>query len=421
MEIDVGTVTKWVMAALLLMIFVIPQSFMYLKLPFLGVVLISFVRGGIKGEWTVRSREAILYYLVFSILTIVWCMIGLLRGNPPIAVVEAVRVYLVYMWLYFAVMIYISNLAYQESVDKLVALGAVGIAGFALYAVANQVLSLGWLPEWVEEEMYLQVGLHPGYVQLNNVNIGMLTFILPYLVSRVLLEEKRSAWLFVGFAVAVLSAILASRRAVMLLVFIAPAVACAIAAAAGKLSPLHRRRAAVFYAWSMLLAAFSSWLFMKWGGDHFDSFATRLLDAFAADRDDPRPLQHASLVDAFVERYVWGSGFGGLTSVVRADDRPWTYELTYSRLLFNSGLVGISSLIVFFASYLYLAIRKIRKLARAPVYISLLVGFLSVLIAAASNPYLSSFDFVFCLSVIPLILNTRDFERTPTFLRGGAV
>jgi hypothetical protein len=31
-------------------------------------------------------------------------------------------------------------------------------------------------------------------------------------------------------------------------------------------------------------------------------------------------------------RLIAGSGFGGITDVVRSDERPWTFELTYSRL-----------------------------------------------------------------------------------------
>jgi hypothetical protein len=114
---------------------------------------------------------------------------------------------------------------------------------------------------------------------------------------------------------------------------------------------------------------------------------------------------------AFADSHFWGSGFGGLTSVIRSDDRPWTFELTYSRLLFNAGTLGIGILLLFFSTYLLLTLRKIRRSSSAAIHVSLLTGFLAVLIAAASNPYLSSFDFLFALSIIPLILNTRDLPQ----------
>lgn len=332
--------------------------------------------------------------------------------------IEALRVYFIYMWIYFSLVIYISNMNYQEHVDRIVVYGALGIGAVALYALANHVFELGWLSKTVEEEMYLQVGLHQGYVQMNNVNIGMLTFIVPYLLSRVLLGEKRSPFLLLGLIVAVLSAIFASRRMVLLLIFIAPAVAYAIAALAGNLAHLARWRFVRFYAASLFAAALGAWLLIQWSPDSFGGFAARVSGAFATDQEAPRPLQHAALLEGFADQYVWGSGFGGLTSVVRADERPWTYELTYSRLLFNSGLLGVGLLMAFFASYVYLVLRKIRGTHHAPIYISLLAGFVSVLIASASNPYLSSFDFIFAFSIIPLILNAKDLAREPVSAEG---
>ena len=97
--------------------------------------------------------------------------------------------------------------------------------------------------------------------------------------------------------------------------------------------------------------------------------------------------------------------------MIRSDERPWTFELTYSRLLFNAGLLGMGLLLLFFCTYLLLTLRKIRHSAHASIHVSMLTGFLTVLIAAASNPYLSSFDFLFALSIIPLILNSRDQPR----------
>ena len=414
-----AVVTKISMVTLLLMIFVIPQSFMHIKLPFLAVVLLWVLHQGVRDAWRIRSRETIFYYLIFSLLTVTWCIVGLLRGNAEIAVIEALRVYFIYMWIYFALVIYISNIDYQKHVDQVIVLGALGIGVVALYALANHIFQLGWLPKMVEEEMYLQVGLHQGYVQMNNVNIGMLTFIVPYLLSRVLLSEKRSPLLLLGLIVAMLSAIFASRRMVLLLIFIAPVVAYAIAALAGDLTRLRRWRFVRFYVASLLAGALGAWILIQWSPDSFGGLAARASDAFTTDPQAPRPLQHAALLEGFAGQYVWGSGFGGLTSVVRADERPWTYELTYSRLLFNSGLLGIGLLVAFFASYAYLVLRKIRGSHHASIYISLMVGFVSVLIASASNPYLTSFDFIFAFSIIPLILNTRDLARKSVSAAGA--
>lgn len=401
------------MATLMMMIFIIPQSFLWLKVPFLGVVLAWMLVEGTRDGWKIRSGAFLPYYLIFGFLSVAWCIVGLARVNPEIAIVEALRVYVVYMAIFCALTLYVSNLDYEAHADRIVIAGAFGIGVVALYALLDHIFQLGWLPQSIKDDMYLQVGLHRGYVQMNNVNIGMLTFIVPYLLSRVLLGERdeRQAWLLLGLAVAVASAVLASRRVVLVLLVITPLLAFALTVLSGHARQRHFRRFVKFYTVPLLIAG-AGGLLMVYGGFNFlDGFAGRVASAFTTDPDAPRPQQHVALMAAFTDSYFWGSGFGGLTSVVRSDERPWTFELTYSRLLFNSGILGMGMLLLFFSSYMYLTLRKIRRSARASIQVSLLTGFLTVLIAAASNPYLSSFDFLFALSIIPLILNSRDLPQ----------
>lgn len=406
----------------MMMIFIIPQSFFWLKLPFLCAVLAWMLVVGIHDHWKIRSSAFLPYYLIFCLLTVTWCIVGLVRVNPEIAVLEALRVYVVYMGIFCALGIYVSNLEYQAYVDRVVIAGAFGIGAVALYALLDHILQLGWLPQSIKDDMYLQVGLHQGYVQMNNVNIGILTFIVPYLLSRVLMgeQDEQRGWMLLGLAVAVVSAVLASRRVVLVLLVITPLLAFGLTVLAGQANQRHLRRFTQFYTLPLLIAGAGSLLVIYGGFDFLDGFSGRLASAFTTDADAPRPQQHAALMAAFTDNYFWGSGFGGLTSVIRSDERPWTFELTYSRLLFNAGLVGMGILLLFFCTYLFLTLRKIRHSAHASILVSLLTGFLTVLIATASNPYLSSFDFLFALSIIPLILNTTDRPHQRSAVDEGA-
>ncbi|MFN7120404.1 MAG: hypothetical protein ACK4NM_00085 [Hydrogenophaga sp.] len=418
----ISSLSRFSMAILMMMIFIIPQTFLWVKLPFLGVMMAWMLVEGTRDRWKIRSGAFLPYYLIFCFLTVAWCIVGLARMNPNIAIVEALRVYVVYMVIFCVLALYVSNLDYQAHADRIVIAGAFGIGLVASYALLDHLFQLGWLPQSIKDDMYLQVGLHSGYVQMNNVNIGMLTFIVPYLLSRVLLGERdeRGKWLFLGLAVAVTSAVLASRRVVLVLVVITPLLAFALTVLAGHARQRHLRRFVKFYTFPLLIAGAGSLAMIYGGFDLLDGFAGRVASAFTTDPDAPRPQQHAALMAAFADSYFWGSGFGGLTSVTRSDERPWTFELTYSRLLFNAGLLGTSLLLLFFCTYLLLTLRKIRHSAHASIHVSLLTGFLTVLIAAASNPYLSSFDFLFALSIIPLILNTRDVPRQRIALYEGS-
>lgn len=394
---------------LLLMIFVIPQSFMYLKLPFLTIALIGIVAGVFRGNYKIYTWEFFPYYFSFGLMTVIWCIIGLINGNPTIAIIESFRVYFVYMWIYCVITIYISNRNYHQHVDKLICVAAVGIGIIALYALADHVYELGWLDQALADDMYLQVGVHDGYVQMNNVNIGMLTFIIPYLLGRVILEQSGSRRLLIfGLVVAVISALLASRRIVLLLFVLAPLITYVTSVFAGQRDKKTGRQVLAFYLILIIIAVLSYWGAALWSPELGEGFSGRVFDIFKKDPESERQLQHQGLIDGFLNQYLLGSGFGGTIDVIRSDERPWTFELTYSRLLFNSGLLGFVLLCVFFVFYIFIGIKKIRSSRHKKLYIPLMVGFFSVLIASASNPYLSSFDFLFVLSIIPLILNTRE-------------
>ncbi len=406
----ISSLIKFSMAVLVIMIFIIPQSFFVLKLPFLGVVFVWFLVMGFRGHWKIRSRAFLPYYLIFSLISLVWGFIGLIKGNPEIAILESVRVYVFYMVIYCVLTIYVSNFYYQPYVDGVVITGALGIGLVAVMTLVDQIFQMGWIPEFVKEDMFLELGFHDGYLQMNNVNIGMLTFIVPYLLSRFCLsaKEDRHDYLLLGLVVAVAAAIVASRRIVIVLLFVVPIMISAINFFTDQPTNRQWRWWSTAYLVLFLVAVLTIGTVSNLGLDFQEGFVGRLMGVFDFDSNSPRPLQHAALISGFFDSFFWGSGFGGVIDVIRSDERPWTFELTYSRLLFNGGLIGFGLVVLFYIVYLLLVLRKIRCSSNAPIFISLLVGLLSVFIAAASNPYLSSFDFLFVLSIIPLILNTAD-------------
>ena len=107
------------LTALLLLIFVLPQSFAEMKLPLLVAVLAAVFVGARVGRWRIES-SVVVYYLCFCMLALAWSMIGLFRGNPVQAIVEAVRVYVVFMLIYFGLTLCISNIRYQHYADRLI-------------------------------------------------------------------------------------------------------------------------------------------------------------------------------------------------------------------------------------------------------------------------------------------------------------
>ena len=145
-----------------------------------------------------------------------------------------------------------------------------------------------------------------------------------------------------------------------------------------------------------------------------NGFLDRLLDGLATDENSPRQLQFTALMQGFYDNPIIGTGFGGIASVTRSET-PWNYELIYIKLLFHSGLLGTVALVSIIGFYTLKAI-KLCKLDRSnySINVSLIIGFLSILIATLTNPYLGSFDFLLALAVPPLVIGLvkRDQHRT---------
>jgi hypothetical protein len=405
---------KFALATLMMMIFIIPQSFFEVKLPFLGVLLAFFLVKGIHGKWKIRSTAFLSYYLIFCLLSLTWGVIGWIKGNSDIAILESLRVYVVYMAIYCAITFLVSNIDYQSHIDGIVIAGGIGIGLVALATLVNQFFQIELIPQLIKDEMFLQLAVHEGYLQMNNINIGMLTFIVPYLLCRLMMSEKkcRHDLLLFGLVVSVAAALVASRRAVMVLLFLTSILIYLINYLTKQSNCRNWRWWSRAYYLSLLTLGLGIVIANSWGIDFLDGFVNRFVRAFDTDLDSPRMSQHAALMSGFHENFFWGTGFGGVSNVVRSGERPWTYELTYSRLLFNGGLIGFGLVLLFYFVYLILVLRKIYRSNHAPIYTALLTGFLSVSIASASNPYLSSFDFLFALSIIPLILNSKDQPKS---------
>lgn len=397
---------------LLFSIYISPQSFGYLKLPLLVVIVISIVYKAIRGDYIVNSMLFFNYYFIFVFLSLLWTFIGSLYGQAEQALFDSTRVYVIFMVCYAALTLHVSNTYYTLHVDKFFSIAAFVIGFFCLYVLIDAFYPLSLLNDAIRKEMFLEIGIHEGYTQMNNVNIGSLSFILPFLFSSLLIRRgKAPFYLYLAVIIALASAILASRRIILVLFVLTPLITLVINWLVNREHSLTKV-VMTFYSIILCLTACAMiYLFVE-HRPVFDGFTERVVEIFVVDEQSLRNLQHIALIDGFFEYQFFGSGFGGVADVVRNAERPWTYELTYSRLLFNSGMIGIAILIIFFGSYFFATIRKIQSLNYGKnACTSLLVGFMGVAIASTSNPYMGSFDFNIALSILPLILNYREHHE----------
>ncbi len=128
------------------------------------------------------------------------------------------------------------------------------------------------------------------------------------------------------------------------------------------------------------------------GVNIFSIFADFFIKVFQGGGDE-RVLQSKYLVDGILDTYFLGAGHGIGVPYVRNDINPWRYELLWLATFYRVGLIGflIYSIPFYYIykSYRCLGLANVRNGSDIFVY----GGFVAILIASATNPYLESFDF----------------------------
>lgn len=114
-----------------------------------------------------------------------------------------------------------------------------------------------------------------------------------------------------------------------------------------------------------------------------------------------REQQAPKLWDAFKQNPVFGDGLGAVVRprFVRDPAAPWSYELTYLQLLFQTGVLGLLAVL---ALPLAVVRRGLREAASSELRALPLAGamaILGILVASATNPYLLASYGMLCIAI----------------------
>ena len=399
------------LAILFFTILTAPQSFAIIKLPLLFIVIAGILIAGLANKFKI-DFATLAYYLSFSIIVIIWLLIGVIKGAPMAAIIDYFRLYIVFMWIYALIVFFVSNMDYEKYFPILVGSAAISIALINFLVTGDAFLGLESIPIYLKTEMLLEVGIHKGYVQLNSLNIGMLSFITPFLISIWLSKSVRNRpIILIAIVLSFLAILLSSRRAILFIVFLAPFltyIVCKLTQGVCVLKPVLN-----LYLIVITLAVIFLVLINFYNSLIYEGFIERVLEVFTYKGYEVRSTQGDSLLTGFFYNIFLGSGFGGQVDIVRNLERPWIFELTYSQMLFNFGLIGMTFWIALFPTFVFIVITRLRVFSGDKrIYNAMLVGFVSVILVSWTNPYLGSFDYLFILSIIPFIMSSVNIKKS---------
>jgi hypothetical protein len=392
------------------------QSYVAVKLFFLALFLLaSMVNVALRRIRIVVCRRLVLFYLWIGLAGLMWAFVGLLHpGNYVQGDLEALRLYVVWSAAFVVLYTLLRVGPSLQLMHTAMVIAGILIPLINFVGLYDQFNGLGLISDGIRQELNIENGFGDGYIQMNSVNIGVMFLIAPYLLSlQFRADEGKSNSKLTKLAL-VLSLILAAvsgRRALWLVVALTPFTILLLSRLTGSYGLMKAGRRRLLLACAAASVVGLSMLSILPESALDVGSVSHLKRAFSS--EDERAIQEPYLIDGFLESPVLGSGFGGYAGYQRSELRPWTYELTYHKLLFNMGIVGTASLLTLFSLYFLLVIRLLRRFKYgSAIPFGLLVAFCSLLLGAYSNPYFGSFDFLFFAGLLPYLSTfQRGFDR----------
>ena len=374
-------------------------------------------------------RDTLLWTAVLLALGLAFMARGLLRGEPG-----ALRVGTVYALWPAAFAILIAGAGDAEVLRRHVTLFIAATFAVCVYGLEFVLEQGGWLPRSIFPDLFPDqgVGFYEGFVELRLPSLAVLPFGLPFLIAagmcwgRGTQSPLRRRWVWGALLVGLLLAALSGRRAVLLVVGLAPPMTLLLLA----LLPRPERRELLWPAILLIgalafaVAAIGAFLGAFYGFDAgllWEMFREGF-DPRSSESSSIRAEQLSELMSAWKAHPLLGAGHGGfLRSHVRDLARPWSYELSYPALLFQTGVLGFALYAALFAWIFWQAVRMIRAGGEAGLtMLPVTVGLAAFLLANGTNPYLLKFDFMWAV-FLPLALVNRwlvDREAAGSALQG---
>ena len=333
-----------------------------------------------------------------------------------------------------------------KRLDTVMVASTVAVSAYALvYVLVEAGLAPGWL--FVDFNQQQRLGTYAGFTQLNLASLSSLLFLLPYQLAYLVTGATKSrarrvgGWIALGLGLIVAAASL--RRALIAVVVLSPVIILVfvlflprerLVASARALAGVTVAICTVTLIATLLTMSSIGFRPDNWLRDFaagFDLTTTSAptpdsLSSAPAAQDLPGPQartsQFSALVSGWLENPIFGAGHGTSVRVIRSNEQPYAYELSYLALLFHTGLVGFllyaSGVIWIF----YNGVRLIQsgdELAKRglPVY----VGTACFLIANATNPYLEKFDYMWVIFLPLAFINVRLLRPSRAALNPGAL
>lgn len=406
--------SKAILYSLIALGMILPTAFTPLKMAMLLLLFVAaFVRRK-HGVWRL-DRDLYLLSVAAASVGLIWSIYGYARGNP--GAIPVLTVTVIYP-LILPVVYSIVGRSDSENLFKLFVVVSFTLIGMdGLLVLSAFVPTLSWYADLLRA-VYDQAitDRSTSYFKFTIPNISSFLFLVPFFLVALITGYRANgigvAWMYLIVLGLVGIAFLSGRRALIITSVLGPSIAYLLTLGANPSSQnrLRERNRFLPDTFSVVVAIAAiglvAWAAVEMvGASFFVQRAVSVLDFQENSSNLERAIQARVLVAGIQSAPFFGHGAGAVASYTRSIESPWSYELFYLATVYQYGLIGFT----IYAGLVCMIIRwlviQVKAHGRGGFEYCFLAGFISFMMATATNPYLGKFDYMWIIFIPYALMN----------------
>lgn len=402
MNLRINNVLYKLSGTLLFLSLVLPTTLSVFKFALLLIVLLFCILTP-KHSYAL-SRQTIFLTVLFATVGGIWVLYGVMRNNPGALSMSTV---LIFYPIIFGILSGMYNEQLNEKLYKLF----INAAWFLSLVILLILFDFMWLhvglfdiATILYDRDSVVIDNSGSYFKFTIPNISSLIFLIPFLISAIFFRKSPKSY-FILFVLLCVIAILSGRRALLLTMFLAPSLAVILTSDRMSKNKYFSRLLI-----ASVLVCIAIYIFYMAYPDYFIDRVANIFNFDSNYSNLERKYQFDALMAGLYEHPLFGNGAGAAASYLRSDTQPWAYELSYIAFLFQFGCVGFSIYFIGVLFLFYTLIKRVKHVGRNSMEFCYLSGFISFMIANATNPYLLKFDYMWVI-FIPLGIANSLFTK----------
>ncbi|NLR78612.1 O-antigen ligase family protein [Chitinophaga eiseniae] len=406
-------------ALLLSLMLFAPYKLLPIKAVLIVCILVAISARIFLRKNTGLSRPVMIWFCIFILYGLFFTITALLiEGNVISYIFRSATVNIVWPILY---LFFVTGVQKRYVIDVLYKTMIYAALLIGLYCISATLMMLGFLPQVIPLDM-VDMATDPdndNYQKIVIPSATALIFLIPYVLTLIIFLKQlpfkiNKILLYITFIVGVVAVVFTARRILILNILLTP-IFVWIFLKLGKVKVdavfrRHVKKMLLYFVGGIIiigivlnffeLVDFTALSNVFFAGFNFDTSS-------AGESPYLRALQFNGLLKSWLDYPILGQGHGTASHyIIRSQETPWIYELSYLALLFQTGLVGILiyGYLLFWIFYKGISIMKISNTYTYYV-LPVLVGALSFLLANATNPYLQSYENMWAIFLPIMVIN----------------